>query len=368
MTPHPVDVAVVLPAGERFSPTAAGAIALLVYRTTRRPADHSCVVVGTECAAPFQNVPFLGITERRLPVRAAWRYAFAIARALPVPRLIEVHNRADVALALSRLFPSVPVTLFCHNDPLSMRGMRTHRARIRALKRLYAVAGVSRFIIEPLRSTLPHADPVVIPNGIDPVTDVPAEAAREKLIMFAGRMVGNKGADAFVEACARALPQLPGWRAEMIGADRFGHDSPETEFLGRLRPRAAAAGVSLLGFLPHDAVMAAMRRAAIVAVPSRWAEPFGLTALEAMASGAALVSSRRGGLAELVDDAAEICDPDDIPGFSAILTRLANDEALRRNLARAGVVRASHYTTERMAAGLWAWRGRALNRHDQEAI
>ena len=55
-------------------------------------------------------------------------------------------------------------------------------------------------------------------------------------MLFAGRVVSDKGADAFVQACAGALPRLPGWRAEMLGADRFGADSPETPFCARCGP------------------------------------------------------------------------------------------------------------------------------------
>ena len=54
-----------------------------------------------------------------------------------------------------------------------------------------------------------------------------------------------------------------------------------------------------------------MARAAIVVVPSRWQEPFGLTALEALACGAALICSRRGGLPEIGGDVAVYADPDD---------------------------------------------------------
>jgi hypothetical protein len=43
------------------------------------------------------------------------------------------------------------------------------------------------------------------------------------------------------------------------------------------------------GYRPHAEVMAAMARAAIIVVPSRWPEPFGLTALEVMAAGGALL-------------------------------------------------------------------------------
>jgi len=59
----------------------------------------------------------------------------------------------------------------------------------------------------------------------------------------------------------------------MIGADRFGPDSPETPFLRALRPAAEKAGVNMLGYRAHAEVLATMRRAAIVVVPSRWAEP-----------------------------------------------------------------------------------------------
>ncbi len=168
--------------------------------------------------------------------------------------------------------------------------------------------------------------------------------ARPPNILFVGRMVADKGADAFVDACAAALPRLPGWRAEMIGADRFVADAPTTAFERRLRPRARAACITLHGYQPHHAVLAAMAQASIVVVPSRWPEPFGLTALEAMASGAALITSGRGGLAELAaGGAAMLVDPDR-PGLLAeALRRLAADLPARMLLARAGRARAADF-------------------------
>ena len=53
-----------------------------------------------------------------------------------------------------------------------------------------------------------------------------------------------------------------------------------------------------------------MTRAAIVIVPSRWNEPFGLTALEALACGAPLIVSPRGGLPEVAGEAAVYANPD----------------------------------------------------------
>ena len=97
------------------------------------------------------------------------------------------------------------------------------------------------------------------------------------------------------------------------------------------------------GYRPHDAVLRAMAAAAIVVVPSRWPEPFGLVALEAMASGAALMCSDAGGLAALAADAAVFVDPDQPDALAASLVALARDPERRAALARAGRVRANDY-------------------------
>ena len=139
------------------------------------------------------------------------------------------------------------------------------------------------------------------------------------------------------------MPHLPGWRAEMIGADGFQPGAPDSPYIRALRPAAAAAGVALLGARPHAEVLHAMSRAAIVVVPSRWAEPFGLTALEAMACGAVLVCSGRGGLAEVAGQAGLIADPEDTEAFAGALLRLAADDGLRAALSAAGVQRARRH-------------------------
>lgn len=180
------------------------------------------------------------------------------------------------------------------------------------------------------------------------------------MILFAGRVVRDKGSDSFVEACATALPRLPGWRGVMIGADRFGPDSPETPWLEQLRPRAAAAGVEMWGYRPHAEVMAAMARAAIVVVPSRWPEPFGLTALEAMAAGAALLCAPRGGLPEVFGEAGVAIDPDDPAMMAAAMLEVAGDPAGMAALGAAGRERAKRFDLPQAARRLDGLRRQAL--------
>jgi glycosyltransferase involved in cell wall biosynthesis len=312
-------------------------------------------------ADPFADVDFRPVALPRLPLRQASRYAIGLTRALrqAPPDLIEVHNRPDIALHLARRFPAIPVVLFVHNDPQGMRRAKTPAERQHLLARLALVAPVSRYLAGRLVEGIDRPPAItVFPNCID-LAGIP-QTARQKLILFAGRVVADKGADSFVAACALALPQLPGWRAELIGADRFGADSPDTPFLRALRPRAHAAGVTMSGWRPHDQVLAAMASAEIVVVPSRWPEPFGLTALEAMACGAALLCSPRGGLAEVIGDAAVAIDPDDPAAIAAVLVRLAGDDAARAALADAGRTRAQQFGLPEAAARLARLRGSVL--------
>jgi glycosyltransferase involved in cell wall biosynthesis len=355
-------VAVVLPPRESFSPAAVGAIGLVVHRLAAQRSEFRPVVLGAAVASPFADVAFRPVRPRLLPAGFAQRYAAGVARALgaTMPALVEVHNRPDVALALAGRI-SAPVLLVLHNDPQGMHRAHTAPERQALLGALAGVATVSAFLRGRLLEGVPSPPrlPDLLPNCIE-LAALPPPAPRDRVILFAGRVVRDKGADAFVEACARALRDLAGWRAEIIGADRFGAASPETPFLRSLRPRAAAAGVAMLGWRPHDQVLAALVRAGIAVVPSRWDEPFGLSALEAMATGTPLLCSTRGGLPEVTADAALAIDPDDPAGIAEAMVALARDDGRRAALARAGRARAAAFDAPAAAARLDALRRRAL--------
>jgi UDP-glucose:(glucosyl)LPS alpha-1,2-glucosyltransferase len=349
---RPWRVAVILPAREGFGPQSAGAIALLQARLARPGAiAHSLfetTVVGGSQAGPLFPLPYIPVSEQPWLLTPDARYAQGVRRALNTlqPDLIEVHNKPDLAARLAQWYPPKRIALFLHNDPRTMRGAKSTRDRARLSARLGRIVCVSAYLagcwMEGIGGVTP---PAVHPNCLD-LAELPQPMAgdqRETTFLFAGRVVADKGADSFVAACAAALPRLPGWRAVLIGADRFRPDSPATPFTETLKQAAEAAGISLFGYRDHAAVMAALSRAAIAVVPSRWQEPFGLAALEAMASGAALITTRRGGLAELTEGVSVAIDPDDPAAMAQVMTALARDPAAREALARAGLERARAY-------------------------
>lgn len=135
-----------------------------------------------------------------------------------------------------------------------------------------------------------------------------------------GRVRTQKGTDVFVEAMCRLLPRYPDFVAVIIGAvtpDQRG-------FAEALKERVRTAGLServrFLGELPIDDVPPWYRRVLIYAFTSR-NEGFGLTLLEAMASGAAVVAARAGAAETAVS-----------AGITGILVPPGDVDALERAL------------------------------------
>lgn len=364
MTSAKPRIAVVLPPREGFGPGRTGALGLIARRLAVTPGFDTTIYGGKQDGPIFPGIPFQSVAPRRFALgNTNVRYAAALASRLKrqPPSLIEVHNRPEIALALAERLRSIPVTILLNNDPQSMRETASAGEREAVLKRLALVMTASDYLRQRFMEGVRHSgcEPVILPNCFD-MAELPPAQPREKLILFAGRVVADKGPDAFVAACAEALPALNGWTAVVIGADRFSDSSPETNFVQTVRRAAAAAGVSMFGYRDHPAVLQAMARASIVVMPSRWPEPFGLVAVEAMASGAALIASPRGALAEVCGEAALFADPDDIPAMAAAIRLLGADENRRHAIAEAGRIRAQLFSASVIAPRLAELRHRVV--------
>jgi glycosyltransferase involved in cell wall biosynthesis len=338
----------VLPASEAFAPGRAGAIALVVRRLA---AATDATVIG----AAFPEPSFAGIPYSPVRLRAPLPYNTGVLRRLRRlrPASIDIHQQPRLARLAARLLPASRVMLFLHNEPTTMRGLSSPAARARTLRRLHAVVCVSDHLRARYATGLSDtARLVTLHNPLTLAEMPPSLGERRREILFAGRIVEGKGIADFIAASAAALPRLPGWSARIIGGDRFGLDSPETPYVREMQARAKSAGIAWNGYRPHEDVLAAMAGAAIVAVPSRWPEPFGLTALEAMASGAALVATQAGGLPEVVGEAGLLVPPGDDAALKAAFLRLAGDDTARDRLAAAGRARAKLFDTPVIAARL----------------
>jgi mannosyltransferase len=143
-----------------------------------------------------------------------------------------------------------------------------------------------------------------------------------------GRVRAQKGSDVFVDAMCRLLPRYPDFTAVIVGAV-----VPEQQgFADELKRRIVAAGLQsrivITGELDIDEVQRWYQRLTIYAFTSR-NEGFGLTLIEAMAAGAALVASRAGAAEFVIEDGVTgvLIPPGDVDALVAALEPLMRDPA-----------------------------------------
>lgn len=179
---------------------------------------------------------------------------------------------------------------------------------------------------------------VVIPNGIDPldlqaIEDLDALRAQfaqphERLVLLVGRLVYEKGFQIALEA-------LPGV-IERLGDVRFlvaGSGTAEKELRAQARRLGLHRHGTFMGWIGDDTLHSLYRIADLTVVPSIY-EPFGLVALEAMASGCPTIVADTGGLREVVpnEEVGLRFRSRDPRSLATTIERVLSDEALRERL------------------------------------
>lgn len=150
-----------------------------------------------------------------------------------------------------------------------------------------------------------------------------------------GRVRHQKGTDIFVDAMCRLLPKYPDFTAVIVG----GVTADQRAFNDGLKQKAAAAGLTdrirFLGELPIDDVPPWYQRILIYAFTSR-NEGFGLTLLEAMSSGAALVAARAGAADKVVveGETGFLVPTGDVNAMAEALEKLMHDPARAADMGR----------------------------------
>lgn len=211
---------------------------------------------------------------------------------------------------------------------------RHHKRLTRWLiRQMDAIIATSAFSASYLKR-----ESTVVMHGVDtnvysPPKDRAAAFAEAKLhgryaVGCFGRVRAQKGTDVFVEAMCQLLPRYPDFTAVIVGAV-----VPEQQvFAAGLKRQIEAAGLQsrivITGELENEEVQRWYQRLTIYAFTSR-NEGFGLTLIEAMAAGAALVAARAGAAEFVVEDGVTgvLTPPGDADALAAALEPLMRDPA-----------------------------------------
>lgn len=168
--------------------------------------------------------------------------------------------------------------------------------------------------------------------------DADADLPDGEFLFFAGDLLRDKGVPTLLEAYGQ------------LGADR-----PPLIMVGRPGPDVPAVlpeGVRVSQQWAHPKVMAAFRRCTVAVLPSTWPDPCPTTVLEAMASGRPVITTRTGGMVDMVVDGVSgiLVPPGDSAALAEAMRRLLADPEERALLGKAGRERVRHFTASSVAA------------------
>jgi glycosyltransferase involved in cell wall biosynthesis len=331
-------IAYVLMRNAHFGPRLASSVELCVRDLVR----HSRYQRTTRVVCPRVDEPFEAIQIDAVPdvavggnLAKAWSVARLLRRHGVGLAIVENHLPAAAFIASAS---GVPVILHSHAYEKPPSGPLKKVVRAAELRRIAGLAFVSEDCSSRFRHNFPdtNAPMRAIPNGLD-MPDWSDRTPKEKTILSVGRGLADKGHREALYAIARILPSRPDWNARFIlsATDR----EPDTVQSLRDASRPFEGRIKIDTNLPYAEVKAAWEKAAVGVVLTKTPEPFGRTALEALASGAALVTSGLGGLAEVCGPDALTVDPGDAEAVARALASLLDSEELRAKLRRVGRAR-----------------------------
>ena len=274
--------------------------------------------------------------------------AYKVVRRPSLRQLRELACNTDVVfqnnISLKTLLPLLParkpvvvVHHGCVTRPDGRRGWQEY-LKLALLPLCHNIA-----VSESVASALP-VKTVVIGNPFEAEKFAPfRETPRTKDIVFLGRLVSDKGCDLVLRALRLLKDEGISPSLTIIG------DGTDMPVLKRLADE--------LGILEQVKFQGAMgggrgREVAqhkIIVIPSTWAEPFGLVALEGIAAGCVPVASRAGGLPEAVGPCGMLFANGDVNALAAALKSLLASDSLRAELMAGSDRHLEHFQPERVA-------------------
>ncbi len=166
---------------------------------------------------------------------------------------------------------------------------------------------------------------IVIGNPFrDDVFQAADKSQPKKCLLFLGRLVSDKGLDVLIVALGllRGEGRMP--TLTVVGS------GPEERAIQNLaREHGVDAQVNFLGSVTGNALAAILAEHEILVIPSRWPEPFGIVALEGIASGCIPIGSEEGGLKEAIGACGLTFPNGDARALATALEKAMGDGSLR---------------------------------------
>jgi glycosyltransferase involved in cell wall biosynthesis len=235
----------------------------------------------------------------------------------------------------------VPYLITCHGSDVRLleRGELIRRIARPAFRRAARITTVSNFLAGDIRRILPglETEVLVTPMPVDVhgfLKGVGTRKAQPPRILYAGNLVRSKGVDVLLRAVAELERRGVACQLKILGE---GPVRPDLETLAR--DLGIGFKVTFASFIPQAQMAAEYGASTVTVLPSRGrAEGLGLTLVEALLAGCAVVGTAAGGIPEVVEHERTglIARDGDAAHLASQIQRLLTDASLRERLAGAG--------------------------------
>lgn len=279
--------------------------------------------------------------------------------------LIHIFNRPRLVLPIRGMAPGSRIILSMHNDMFKREKIDPDEAQ-KAINQVDKIITISNFIGEEIVKLFPDAQPKIqtVYSGVDLDRFVPlySEKGRrirasmrqkhqlesKKVILFAGRLSVNKGADVLLRAMGDLAKRYPNTALVLMGGKGFS-DNRITDYIAYLKAIADRLPIPVIttGFVQPDQIQNWFAAADIFVCPSQWEEPLARVHYEAMAAGLPIVTTARGGNPEIIENGKNgliVQKPEDTQEFVTHLSKLLSSPSLCREMGKYGrsVVEKNH--------------------------
>ncbi len=338
-------ISILLPYKENFSPQYPGAVSLFVFETSKKSNFKKNITVygSTKLKKKFP-IKYTNITLLNLPLTSQTRNyvnKFVKLEKKNNSSIIEIHNRPSYVKIISSQIKDRVISLYFHNDPLSMDGSKSINDRKFLLKTCYKIIFNSNWskkrFLEGLENKFVNSNKLAVFYQSAERGSVKLIPHKKKWITFVGKLNKAKGYDIFSKTIVKILNKNPQWRAKIIGDEK------------REKIKLSHKNADILGFKKHEEVIKIFKKSSIAVACSRWEEPFGRTSLEASANGCAVIITNRGGLPETVTN-AKILKTLSIKNLEDSLNELIYKDKLRKKLQHLSI--RNFYLTHKFISNL----------------
>lgn len=233
--------------------------------------------------------------------------------------LVHVFNRPRTVLSLMQVLPDTKFSLSLHNEMFHQEKI-SQEDGARCIERVEFINTVSKFIADRVKSRFPSAEGKlnVVYSGAN-VTDYKpgwsAEGALNKLqlkrkygledkkvVLFVGRLSQKKGVHILLNAMKKVMETDPGTALVIIGSKWYGKNDSDDYTKSIMNLSKSLTGpIVFTGFVPPKSIPELFNLGDVFVCASQWSEPLARVHFEAMAAGLPIITTDRGGNAEVVD-------------------------------------------------------------------